>query len=379
MKMKSGWHVLRLLLPSYGKRSRTMKRGRHNQNRQGLEGGNKGDSSVVDFMDLLAMISHQSPLATERYLADKVLRLQEQLNEAGRSVDLSSAASFADSTRLIQENELLQKRLSELSIQIRRKTGPPKVGRGSITSRQDIPLGGNPYQTDSLDEMLQQAAGLYSTELSESKEFAFSCFPGPPQEGEVPGKQESSLSGAFPPDTFPKDADMKAFEATDETGTWDSSHVRLLDTYEVDPTTKKEAKVEPRRLKLVEISTDAPEVVSHVPPRRVGPYSDSTERSESITISEVSMDSLIRSKRSLRRPSSSKSSSSNEFDGNSRGYHCGFANSIVFRCSRTRNRTCCSWKQRLYLADRFQMISKLSYEAGTLQRVAISRNSCWLG
>lgn len=41
--------------------------------------GAVGTSNVTaweDFMDLLAMISHQSPLATERFLADKVLRLQ---------------------------------------------------------------------------------------------------------------------------------------------------------------------------------------------------------------------------------------------------------------------------------------------------------------
>lgn len=215
------------------------------------------------------------------------------MNEAGRSVDLSSAASFADSTRLIEENEKLQKRLSEMSKQLERKQ-VVEVGKGNANNRQEIALRDNPYGTESLDEMLQLAASLYDAEQRESKELAFACFPEPPKYGES-SDQVLSLGDIFPPDAFTGEVDMKAFEATDETGTWDSSHVKLLDAYEVDPATKMIAKVEPKRLKLVEISSEPPEVVSHVPrnPRKVGPYSDSAERSsESVTISEVSMHSL---------------------------------------------------------------------------------------
>ena len=73
---------------------------------------------------------------------------------------------------------------------------------------------------------------------------------------------------------------MNAFEAVEDTDTWDSSHVKLLDAYKVDPETKREAKVEPRRLKLVEISSKGPKVVSAVPPRKFRPYSD-TDRCRS--------------------------------------------------------------------------------------------------
>jgi len=268
----------------------------------GKEGDNKNGETVwEDFMDLLAMLSHQSPLATERFLAEKVLHLQDQLRAEARSCELSSAASYVDSTRLIEENEALQNRIRELSIE------PARVGTTN-NRRERQPTKNNPYRTDSLDEIFHQAAGLYSDELSESKELAFACFPEPPNEGDVQ-EQELSLEDIFPSNAFPSDPNMKAFDAVDDTGTWDSSHVKLLDAYEAGSDTKMKATTEPRRLKLVEISSQGTETVSQMPPQKVGPYSD-TERSGSMTISEVSMDSLLRSKRSLRPPPSHKSASS---------------------------------------------------------------------
>jgi hypothetical protein len=278
----------------------------------GMEDDKNVESAREDFMDLLAMLSHQSPLATERFLADKVMRLEAQLGEASRSSELSSAASFQESERMIRENETLQKRVRELSAGVGNKP-PANVVKGR-TTRQGKKKTVNPYATDSLDDILHQAAGLYSEELSSSKELAFSCFPEPPKdEG---GTLNSEGAHIFPSSAFPNDSSLQAIDESSGTGTWDSSHVKLLDAYGTSADAKKDTVTEPRRLKLVEIASQGSgsEVVVDVPriPSRTGPYSssDGTERDGSFTISEVSMDSLLRSKRSLRPPSSNKSDSS---------------------------------------------------------------------
>ena len=116
------------------------------------------DNAWEDFMDLLAILSHQSPLSTERFLADKVMQLEEQLKAEARSRELSSAASFQDSVRLLEENEALQERIRDLT------TKPAAKGNtrmGMVKKRGGISLtatNGNPFQTDNLKEFLSSGS-----------------------------------------------------------------------------------------------------------------------------------------------------------------------------------------------------------------------------
>ena len=168
-----------------------------------------------DFMELLETLTAQSPLAMERFLSGKIIDLEEQLADLIRTAALDHAASTEENKRLMRENEALQREVSNLSA---RQLLPP--GRDTVRNlqgrtsdapskktknvRRRIKPQSNPHQTDSLDEILRQAAWMYGSEFGEFEEG------GHASSESMSLDVGTNFDDMFPFDVFRNDKELKA-------------------------------------------------------------------------------------------------------------------------------------------------------------------------
>lgn len=172
---------LEIVVSSLQKTLKAGKSKRDNQAQSANIVAKQVDTTWEDFMELLETLTAQSPLAMERFLSGKIIDLEEQLADLIRTAALDHAASTEENKRLMRENEALQREVSNLSARQLLPPGRDTVrslqGRTSDTPskktknvRRRIKPQSNPHQTDSLDEILRQAAWMYGSEFGEFEE-----------------------------------------------------------------------------------------------------------------------------------------------------------------------------------------------------------------
>lgn len=153
--------------------------------------------SLQEFDDLFGAIEEKSHYATERYLARKVRRLQDEIDESDQNGKVQLSLFQQENARLMRENEALMARLAALTAgQKNGQQSATKIGQHKDANRTLGPRENSvsSFASDNLEEIFREAAAMYggsSGSLSTTDVVKSSTT-----ENRSPGRDQRDVSSA---------------------------------------------------------------------------------------------------------------------------------------------------------------------------------------